>query len=74
MLDYGNHKETVEKLLKKMHDALDGNVAEDIPPRKLPTSTMHIYTMKEQDGDNPFKTLVYFNDDKSWCFRAKSRP
>ena len=70
MLEYGEKKETVDKLLKQMHEALDGDVAEHIT-EDIDDVKVHVYTIKNDDPNNPFKTLAYFNDHSYLVFSSE---
>lgn len=66
MVDYGDSKETVEKLLKKMHEALEGateHSAEDVNDVEI-----HTFTFKDTPEEFPYKTLSYFNEDSYLVF------
>lgn len=67
MLEYGDHQETVEKLLKKMDDALEKEEAEH-STEEIEEVTVHTYTLKNDDPDFPIKTLVYFTDESYLVF------
>ena len=68
MFDYGDNKETVEKLLKKMHDALDGDVAEH-SAEDVDDVKVHTYAFKDSDESSPFKQAIsYFNDEQYLVF------
>lgn len=60
LMDYGDNKEPVEKLLKKLHDTLDGDIAEH-SKEEIDDVVVHVYTMKE--ADSPIKKIVYVNED-----------
>ncbi len=69
MVDYGDSQETVGKLLKKMHDALEGeaeHTKEDVDDVEV-----HVFTFKDNDPDNPIKTLAYFNDESYLVFGSE---
>lgn len=70
IVDYGDSKEIVDKLLKKLHDALDGDLAEH-EKQDFKDISVHVYKFKDQDPDNPFQTLAYFNDDKCLVFSSE---
>lgn len=70
MVDYGDNKETVDKLLKKLHDGLDGDIAEH-STEEIKDIKVHVYTFKENSNDNPFKSLVYFNDESYLVFSTE---
>ncbi len=70
MVDYGDNKETIEKLLKKLHDGLDGDIAEH-STEDIKDIKVHVYTFKENTDDNPFKNLVYFNDESYLVFSTE---
>ena len=53
-MDYGDGNDTVEKLLKKMHDALDGDLAEH-SVEEVDDIKIHVYTFKNRQQGNPFK-------------------
>jgi hypothetical protein len=75
IMDYGDNKEIVEKLLRKLHDALDGDIAEH-STEEVDDVKVHVYKLKNDDsGDRiqsflvtAFKSLVYYNDDKHVVF------
>jgi hypothetical protein len=65
IVDFGEkNKETIDKLLKKMHDGLDGDLAEH-SKQDVEDVAVHVYTFKDQDPKNPFKTVAYFNEDST---------
>lgn len=69
MVDYGDGKETIEKLLKKMHEALEDEAehsAEDVNDVEI-----HTFTFKNAEAENPFKTLSYFNDSSYVVFGSE---
>ncbi len=66
MFDYGNEKETVEKLLKKMHEALEEEAEHST--EDVDDVSVHVYTFKNVEQDMPFKTLAYFNDESYLVF------
>lgn len=70
ILDFGDSDETVEKLLKKMHDALDGDLAEH-STEDVGDVKVHIYTFKDADSGNPFKTVAYFSDESYLVFSSE---
>jgi len=70
LMDYGDGNDTVEKLLKKMHDALDGDLAEH-SIEEVDDIKIHVYTFKNHQQGNPFKTLAYFNNEKSLVFSTE---
>lgn len=70
MVDYGDNKETVEKLLKKMHDGLDGDIAEH-STEEVKDVKVHVYTFKDNPKDNPYRSLVYFNEDSYVVFSTE---
>lgn len=70
IVDYGDNKETIEKLLKKMHEGLEGDIAEH-STQEIDDVKVHIYTLKDSGGDNPFKSLAYFNDDSYLVFSTE---
>lgn len=65
IMDYGD-KETVEKLLKKMHDALEGSTEHST--QEVGDVTVHVFTIKDRDPSNPFDSVSYFNDDSCLAF------
>lgn len=65
IMDYGD-KETIEKLLKKMHEGLD-DVAEH-STQDVGDVSVHVYAFKNVEQNNPFQTLAYFNDDSCLVF------
>ncbi|MBS0203117.1 MAG: DUF3352 domain-containing protein [Planctomycetes bacterium] len=70
LVDYGDNKETIEKLLKKMHEGLEGDIAEH-STQEIDDVKVHVYTLKDSGGDNPFKTLAYFNEDSYLVFSTE---
>ena len=69
MVDYGDNKETVEKLLKKMHEALESEAEhskEDVKDVEV-----NVFTFKNAPAENPFKTLAYFNEDSYLVFSSE---
>lgn len=69
MVDYGEGKETIDKLLKKMHEALEEEAehsAEDVNDVEI-----HTFTFKNAEQDFPFKTLSYFNDSSYIVFGSE---
>jgi len=69
MVDYGKGKETIDKLLKKLHEALEEEAehsAEDVNDIEI-----HTFTFKNAEAENPFKTLSYFNDDEYLVFGSE---
>ena len=69
MVDYGDNKETVEKLLKKMHESLDSEAehsTEDVKDVEV-----NVFTFKNSPAENPFKTLAYFNEDSYLVFSSE---
>ena len=54
LMDYGDNKEPVEKLMKKLHDTLDGNIAEH-SKEEIDDVVVHVYTLKESNG--PIKKI-----------------
>lgn len=63
LLEYGDNQETVDTLLKKMGDELKKEEAEH-STEEVDEVTVHIYTLKSDDDDNPFKTITYFVDEE----------
>lgn len=69
MVDYGESKEIVEKLLKKLHESLEDateHSAEDVNDVEI-----HTFTFKDAGEDFPFKTLSYFNDENHLVFGSE---
>ncbi|MBC8114664.1 MAG: hypothetical protein H7062_09825 [Candidatus Saccharimonas sp.] len=69
MVDYGDSKETVGKLLKKMHEALESEAEhskEDVDDVEV-----NVFTFKDSPAENPFKTLAYFNDSSYLVFSSE---
>ncbi|MBC8114228.1 MAG: hypothetical protein H7062_07620, partial [Candidatus Saccharimonas sp.] len=69
MVDYGESKETVGKLLKKMHEALESEAEhskEDVDDVEV-----NVFTFKDSPPENPFKTLAYFNDTSYLVFSSE---
>ena len=69
MVDYGDSKEIVEKLLKKLHESLEDateHSAEDVNDVEI-----HTFTFKDAGEDFPFKTLSYFNDENHLVFGSE---
>lgn len=71
IVDYGDNKETIDKLLKKMHDELEGESAEHYSTQDVQDVTVHVYALKDQDERNPFKSVAYFNDDSCLVFSTE---
>jgi Protein of unknown function (DUF3352) len=69
MVDYGDSKETVEKLLKQMHEALDS--AAEHSTEEIDKVAVHVFTSKDGAPNNPFKTLAYFNDESYLVFSSE---
>lgn len=69
MVDYGDSKETVDKLLKKMHEALEAEA--DHTTEDVDDVEVNIFTFKDSPAENPFKTLVYFNDESYLVFGSE---
>lgn len=67
LLEYGDNQETVDKLLQKMGDELKKEEAEH-STEEVEEVTLHIYSLKNDDEDNPFKTLTYFVDEQCLVF------
>jgi hypothetical protein len=67
IVDYGDNSETIDKLLKKLHEALSESTEHST--QDLQDVTVQVYTLKEEDG--PFKRLVYFNEDKCLVFSTE---
>ncbi len=61
MFEYGDNQATIDKLLKKMDESLDKEEAEH-STEEIGDVTLHVYTLKTPEPDNPFKTIVYFTD------------
>jgi hypothetical protein len=70
IVDYGDKKETVDKLLKKLHEGLEGDIAEH-SVEEVDDIKVHVYTFKDSDPDNPFKTLAYFSEDSTLVFSTE---
>ena len=69
MINYGDSKETVEKLLKKMHEALESEAehsTEDVKDVEV-----NVFTFKDSPAENPFKTMAYFNDSSYLVFSSE---
>ena len=69
-LEFGESKGTIDKLLKKMDEALEKEQAEHTTEdvNKVP---VHIYTLKNPEPDNPFKTIVYFTTDSHFVLSSE---
>ena len=61
LLEYGENKETIDTLLKKMDEALEKSEADHLT-EEIHDVKVHVYKLKA-DEDNPIKTLVYFADE-----------
>jgi hypothetical protein len=61
-LDFGDSKATMDKLLKKMDEALEKEGAEH-STEDVNKVSVHVYTLKNPEQDNPFKTITYFTTD-----------
>ena len=68
MIDYGDNKETVAKLLKKLHDELKQEM--EYSTQELEDVTVHVFTVKNQDPAAPFNKVVYFNEDSYLVFSS----
>lgn len=66
MLEYGESKETVETLLKKMDEALGKEEADHLT-EEIGDVKVHVYKLKVEE-ENPVKTLVYFTDEDTIVF------
>lgn len=62
VIEYGEGKATMDKLLKKMDEALEKEQAEH-STEDVNKVTLHVYTLKNPEPDNPFKTITYFSTD-----------
>lgn len=58
-LEFGESKATMDKLLKKMDEALEKEQAEHTT-EEINKVNIQIYTLKNPEPDNPFKTITYF--------------
>lgn len=61
MLEYGESKETIDTLLKKMDEALEKSEADHLT-EDIHDVKVHVYKLKTEE-ENPIKTLVYFADE-----------
>ena len=71
IVDCGDSQETVQTLLKKLHESLDGELAEH-SRHDVNDVTVHLYAFKNQAKDNPFKTLAYFHEDSHVVFSTEA--
>lgn len=67
LLDYGDNQETVDKLLKKMHESLDGDLAEH-STEDVDSAKIHVYTFK--NADKNFNTLCYVTEKSHLVFSS----
>ena len=70
MLEYGDHQATIDKLLKKMDESLEKEEAEH-STEEIEKVTVHVYTLKTPEPDNPFKTITYFTDKSYFVFSTE---
>ncbi len=70
MLEFGKNKATVEKLLKKMDEALEKEQS-DHTTEEINKITVHVYTPKNPEPDSPFKMLTYFTDESILVFSSE---
>jgi hypothetical protein len=70
MLEFGKNKATIEKLLKKMDEALDKEAAEHTT-EEIEKVAVHVYTLKNPEPDNPLKTITYFTDESFLVFSTE---
>ncbi len=69
MVDYGDSKETVDKLLKKMHEALESEA--ELSKEDVDDVEVNVFTFKDSPAENPFKTLAYFNNESYLVFGSE---
>jgi len=62
LLDYGDSKETTEKLLTEMNEALKDEGAEHTT-EEIDDVEVNIYEFEQADPQSPLHTLAYFNED-----------
>ncbi|HEY0981815.1 MULTISPECIES: hypothetical protein [unclassified Schlesneria] len=67
LLEYGSQQATIDKLLKKMDEALEKEEAEHAT-EEFERVNIHVYTLKNPEPDNPFKTITYFADKSFLVF------
>lgn len=70
MIDFGENDETVETLLKKMHEALEGDIAEH-STEEIGDVKVHVFTLKDQPEGNPYKTIAYIKEDSYLVFSTE---
>ena len=70
MLEFGKNKATIEKLLKKFDEALEKEQAEHTT-QEIEKIAVHVYTLKNPEPDNPFKTITYFTDEEFLVFSTE---
>ena len=70
MLEFGKNKATIEKLLKKFDEALEKEQAEHTT-EEIEKIAVHVYTLKNPEPDNPFKTITYFTDESFLVFSTE---
>ena len=70
MLEFGKNQATIDKLLKKMHEGLEKEQAEHTK-EEIEEVTVHTYTLKNPEPDNPFKTITYFTDESFLVFSSE---
>ena len=70
MLEFGKNQATIDKLLKKMDEALEKEQAEHTK-EEIEKVTVHVYTLKNPEPDNPFKTITYFTDESYLVFSSE---
>lgn len=70
IVDYDKDKETINRLLKKLHESLDGDTAEH-STETIEEVPVQVFKFKDQPKDNPFQTLAYFDDDSCLVFSTE---
>ena len=68
-LEYRDGKATMDKLLKKMDEALEKEAEHST--EEINRVTVHVYTAKNIDPQNPFKTVAYFTTDSHIVFGSE---
>lgn len=68
LVDYGDSKETVDKLLTKMEEGLKESGG-DVEGEEVGEVNIRTFTF-EQEGDNPFNKLAYFDHDSYVAFAS----
>jgi len=69
IVDYGN-RDTVDKLLKKMHESLEEERAEH-STEEIEDVTVHVFKFADVEPGNPLQSMAYFDDDSCLVFSTE---